>query len=119
MKITNPHLRSTPPLRRGATGDGVCRKRPTARAGRAMNIFDSHRACGDFDNRRDNRNGRFAMLVLCRTPGESLVIQRSPDTLTRIKVVRVQWPMIVLAIETLGLDGALMERRELRLRETS
>ncbi len=84
-----------------------------------MSIFDSHRACGDFDNQRDNCNGRFEMLVLCRSPGESLVIQRSPDTLTRIKVVRVRWPMIVLAIETLDSAGALMERRELRLRETS
>ncbi|MFZ6048892.1 hypothetical protein ACFW0H_22570 [Pseudomonas sp. CR3202] len=59
------------------------------------------------------------MRVLCLTPGESLVIQRSPDTLTRIKVVRLQWPMIVLALETRSLAGALLERSELRLRESS
>lgn len=59
------------------------------------------------------------MLVLSRNVGESLVIQRTPDTLTRIKVIRTERPSVVLSVETLGLDGRLRERREIHLRDSA
>ncbi|MDH4580555.1 hypothetical protein E8F20_01550 [Pseudomonas sp. BN415] len=59
------------------------------------------------------------MLVLCRNVGESLVIQRTPDTLTRIKVIRTERPTVVLSVETRTLDGRLTQRSEIRLRESA
>ncbi|WP_342246577.1 hypothetical protein [Pseudomonas sp. OTU5201] len=59
------------------------------------------------------------MLVLCRNVGESLVIQRTPDTLTRIKVIRAERPTVVLSVETRTLDGRLTQRSEIRLRESA
>ncbi|WP_271408503.1 hypothetical protein [Pseudomonas sp. Q1-7] len=59
------------------------------------------------------------MLVLSRNVGESLVIQRTPDTLTRIKVIRTERPSVVLSVETLGLDGRLRERHEIHLRDSA
>lgn len=59
------------------------------------------------------------MLVLCRNVGESLVIQRTPDTITRIKVIRSERPMVVLSVETRTLDGKLEELTELHLRESA
>lgn len=85
-----------------------------------MSIFDSHQAVGGFKNRhRDYFNGVPEMLVLCRNVGESLVIQKTPDTLTRIKVVRTERPMVILSVETRTLDGKLKERTELRLLESA
>ncbi len=85
-----------------------------------MNIFDSHQACADFENRhRDYFNGVPEMLVLCRNIGETLVIQNTPDTLTRIKVVRTERPMVILSVETHTLDGKLRERTELHLPESA
>ncbi|GLZ85713.1 hypothetical protein E8E95_15765 [Pseudomonas sp. BN414] len=59
------------------------------------------------------------MLVLCRNVGESLVIQNTSDTLTRIKVVRTERPMVILSVETRTLDGKLKEVTELRLPESA
>lgn len=85
-----------------------------------MNIFDSHQAHGGFENRhRDYFNGVPEMLVLCRNVGESLVIQNTSDTLTRIKVVRTERPMVILSVETRTLDGKLKEVTELRLPESA
>ena len=85
-----------------------------------MTIFDSHQARSGFDNRRcDNFSGAFEMLVLCRNVGESLVIQQTPETLTRIKVIRTERPTVILSVETRTLDGKLMKRTELHLPETA
>ncbi|WP_044870450.1 hypothetical protein [Pseudomonas sp. LFM046] len=59
------------------------------------------------------------MLILCRNVGESVVVQRTPDTITRIKVIRVERPTVVLSVETRTLDGRLTESRELRLLESA
>lgn len=59
------------------------------------------------------------MLVLCRNVGESLVIHKSPDSLTRIKVIRAQRPTVVLSIETRSLDGSLRKRTLLQLNESA
>lgn len=50
------------------------------------------------------------MLVLCRNVGETLAIQRSPETLTRIKVIRMEQPTVILSVEARTLDGKLKER---------
>ncbi|BAN49808.1 hypothetical protein [Metapseudomonas resinovorans] len=57
------------------------------------------------------------MLVLCRNVGESLVIQRTPRSVTHIKVIRSERPTVVLSIETRSLDGRLRKRTEVQLGE--